>query len=91
MRDEKVAGSYVTTFVTDQGVVMTIVADRNFDKDKVAFIDPSKINLVPLRTFTDENAAGNGDDFYARRILGEYTMEVKNAGESHVYIKNLAM
>ena len=68
-RDETVTGSYVVTFVSDQGHVANIVADRNFDKDKIAIIDPSRINVVPLRPFTDENAAGNGDDFYARRIL----------------------
>lgn len=90
-RSETTTGSYVLTFVSDQGHAATIVADRNFDKDKVAIIDPSRINIVPLRAFTDENAAGNGDDFYARRILGEYTMEVKNAAECHVYITNLAI
>lgn len=92
-QDSRVAGSFVTTFLSDQGVAVTIVADRNFDKDKVAMIDPSKINLVPMknRAFSDEDAAPVGCDYYARRILGEYTLEMKNAGESHVYIKNLAV
>ncbi len=92
-RDDTVAGSYVTTFISDQGHMVNIVADRNFEKDKVAMIDPSKINLMPLknRAFSDEDAAPVGCDYYARRILGEYTLEIKNAGESHCYIHNISV
>jgi len=92
-RDDTVAGSYVTEFLSDQGHRVVIVADRNFDKDKVAMIDPSKINLVPLkgRAFSDEDATPNGADFVSRRVLWEYTLEIKNAGESHCYITNLAV
>ena len=92
-QDSKVAGSYVTTFLSDQGHAVVIVADRHFDKDKVAMIDPTKINLMPLknRAFSDEDAAPVGCDYYARRILGEYTLEIKNAAESHVYITGLSV
>jgi len=92
-RTDTTTGSYVTTFVSDQGDVMTIVADRNFDKDKVALLDPSKVALVPLknRAFFDEDATPAGADYVARRILGEYTLEVKNAAECHSYIYGLTM
>ena len=56
-RGDTTTGSYVTTYVSDQGEVLTIVADRNFAKNEVAFLDSSKINLVALRPFSDENAA----------------------------------
>jgi len=81
----------VTTFVSDQGTVMTIVADRNFDKDKVALLDMSKIALVPLqnRAFQDKDATLPGADYVARRIIGEYTLQVKNAADSHAYIHSL--
>ena len=91
MRDETVAGSYVTRYVSDQGDVVNIVADRNFNKDEVAIIDPTKITLVPMRRFQDKDATPAGADYVARRIIGEYTLEVKNASNSHVYIKDLAI
>lgn len=92
-RNDTTTGSYVTTYISDQGDVVTIVADRNFDKDKIALLDMSKIALVPLqnRAMSDKDATNNGDDFVARRILGEYTLEVKNAGQCHAYIYGLTM
>jgi hypothetical protein len=92
-RADTTTGSYVTTFVSDQGNVMTIVADRNFDKDKVALLDMSKISMVPLqnRQFQDKDATLPGADYVARRIIGEYTLQVKNAGQSHSYIYDLAI
>lgn len=70
-RADTTTGSYVTTFVSDQGDVMTLVADRNFDKDKVALLDPSKVALVPLqnRQFQDKDATPAGADFVARRVI----------------------
>jgi len=97
-RDEKMAGSYVTSFVSDlpiggQGQVSQIVVDPNFPKDKVLLLDVSQIGVVPLqgRQFTDVDAAGNGDDFFARRVLGEYTLEFRNAATNHIELKNLEL
>ena len=97
-RDERQAGSYVVSFVSDlpiggQGQVSQIIVDQNFPKDKVGLLDVGKIGLVPLegRTFADENAAGNGDDYWARRVLGEYTLQLRNANESHMEITDLAL
>jgi hypothetical protein len=92
-RADTTTGSYVTTFVSDQGDVMTLVADRNFDKDKVALLDPSKVALVPLqnRQFQDKDATPAGADYVARRIIGEYTLQVKNAAEAHSYIYGLSI
>lgn len=97
-RDEKVAGSYVTSFVSDltiggQGQIAQIVVDPNFPKDKILLLETEKIGLVPLETrgFTDENAAQNGDDYYARRILGELTSQMRNAEDSHMEISGLGL
>jgi hypothetical protein len=70
-RTDTTTGSYVTTFVSDQGNVATIVADRNFAKDKIALLDPSKVALVPLqnRQFQDKDATTPGADYVARRII----------------------
>lgn len=85
-------GTYVTQYVGDLGTITTLISDRNFPKDKVALVDTSKMRVLALqnRQFTDDNAAWNGDDFYARRILWEYTFELKNA-QTHTLIYNLAI
>lgn len=90
-REDTTTGSYVTTYVSDQGDIVQILADRNFDKDKIALLDMTRIQVVPLRPFQDSNAANNGDDFEARRILGEYTLEVRNAANCHTYIYGLTV
>lgn len=92
-RTDTTTGSYVTQYLSDQGDLVTIVADRNFNKDKIALLDSSKITLVPLqnRQFQDKDATPAGADYVARRIIGEYTLEVKNAAESHAYIYGLTM
>jgi hypothetical protein len=92
-RTDTTTGSYVTTFISDQGNVVNIVADRNFDKDKIALLDMSKIALVPLqnRQMQDKDATQVGADYIARRIIGEYTLEVKNADNCHAYIYGLTV
>ncbi|MES2395041.1 MAG: DUF5309 family protein [Bacteroidota bacterium] len=98
MRDEKTAGSFVMQFVSDipvgdAGMVSKIIVDQSFPKDKVALLDVSKLGIVPLngRQFTDKDATPNGADYFARRVLGELTMEVKNASESHILISGLKL
>jgi hypothetical protein len=64
-------GTYVTEYVGDLGTVTMLVSDRNFAKDKLLLVDSSKLRVLPLqnRAFSDSDAAGNGADYYARRIL----------------------
>jgi len=91
-RQDTWRGNYVTEYVWDLWTVTTLIADRNFPKDKLGLIDTSKLRVLPLqnRQFAQENAAGNWDDFYAVRILGEYTLQLKNAA-THILIENLAI
>lgn len=87
-------GSAVYEFVGDLplGMIETIVVDVNFPDDKVMFLDTRKLALVPMmnRALTDFDATPTGADFTARRILGEYTLEVRNGKQAHGIIKNLA-
>lgn len=89
---DRTAGTYVTTYNGDLGTVSTLIVDRNFPKDMVAVVDTSKIKLVPLmdREFSDSDATPNGADYFARRILWEYTLCVKNA-DTHTLITGLAV
>lgn len=88
-----IAGTYVQQYISDSGDLLNIVMDRHMDKDKVSLIDPSKVSLVPLqnRAFQDKDATQPGADFVARRIIGEYTMQVKNAANSHVLMTNVTV
>ncbi len=87
------AGSAVYEFVGDLplGLIETIVVDVSFPSDKLMFLDSRKLALVPLagRGFSDFDATPAGADFTARRILGEYTFEVRNPLEAHGIIKNI--
>lgn len=88
-----IAGTFVQQFISDSGDILNIVMDRHMDKDKVALIDPSKLALVPLqeRAFRDKDATPNGADYVARRIIGEYTMQVKNAANCHVLMTGITI
>lgn len=93
-REDQTAGNFVARFVSDlpAGIITTIVVDTNFPKDKIAILDTSRLKLVPLAgsTLSDFDATPPGADFIARRILGEYTLEVKNAKQAHGLIEGLA-
>lgn len=98
MRDEKTAGSYVQQFVGDLpvgngGMISRVIVEQNFPKDKVALLDLSKIGIMPLtdRQFKDKDATPNGADYMARRVIGEYTMEFKNAATNHVLLTGLKL
>lgn len=88
--DSRRAGYTVEEFVTDLGVNLTVVVDRWVPNDVALVIDASRVKIMPLRTraFTLEKLAktGDSDDW---QIVGEYTMEVRNAAEAHAYHFNL--
>jgi hypothetical protein len=54
-------------------------------------LDTGRIAWVPManRTFFDVDATEPGFDWVQRRILGEYTLEVKNADTAHAMLINL--
>ncbi len=93
--DERTGGA-VYEFVGDLplGMVERIVVDTAFPQDKIALLDSSKLALVPLRgrAFRDLPATpSEASDYIARRIIGEYTLEVRNAAFAHGLLKNLAV
>ncbi len=87
-------GAAVYEFVGDLplGMIETIVVDVNMPDDKLLFLDTRRLALVPMdgRSLSDFDATPTGADFTARRVLGEYTLEVRNASQAHGLIKNLA-
>lgn len=60
-----------------------VCVDPNLPKDRISVVDLERVALVPMRSLNDEDATPNGSDYVARRILGEYTFEVKNGQSAH--------
>ena len=88
--DARRAGFTVEEFVTDLGMNLRVVVDRWVPSDVALVLDSSKIKLMPLtgRSMFLEKLAKTGD-FEPWQIVGEYTMEVRNAAEAHAYHFNL--
>jgi len=96
-RQDTQTGQYVLEFVSDLpvegGLISKILVDRNWPKDQIAIVDSSKINLVPMinRGMIEMDATTPGEDGIKRRLLSEWTLEMKNKSESHVLLQNLAL
>jgi len=89
--DSRRAGFTVEEFVTDiDGKTLQIVVERWMPIDTVLVLDSSRIDIKPMQTrgFFLELLAKTGD-FTPWQIVGEYTMEVKNADKAHAIHRNL--
>ncbi len=88
--DSRRAGYTVEEFVTDLGWNLRVVVDRWVPSDVALVLDSSKIKIMPLQSramFLEKLAkTGDSNDW---QIIGEYTMEVRNAAEAHAYHFNL--
>lgn len=88
--DTRRAGYEVTEFVSDLGWNLRVVVDRWVPNDVCLVIDSSRVKVLPLRTrafFLEKlGVTGDSKDW---QIVGEYTMEVRNAGQAHAYHFNL--
>lgn len=93
LRADNTVGSSVQQFQGDlpMGTVSTIVVDPNFPKTKVGLLDTSKIYLDAYqgRALAEIDATLPGSDAIARRLIGEYTLELLNGGQAHAIIDNL--
>lgn len=88
--DTRRAGYTVEEFVTDLGWNLRVIVDRWVPKDVALVLDSSKIKILPLKgraMFLEKlGKTGDSNDW---QILGEYTMEVRNAAQAHAYHFNL--
>jgi hypothetical protein len=86
------SGRFVTQILTDLGYVLDIVKDRNIPADTAMVLDTNRIKVVPLinRPFGIEPIAKTGDAM-KNQIIGEYTLECRNATQAHAIHTNLAV
>lgn len=95
--DNMTFGQYISKFIGDlpvqNGFTANIVVDPNMLRDQVAILDMNRISINPLvdRSLQDEDATSPGFDGYMRRIIGEYTMEVKNGASAHALLTGLTV
>jgi hypothetical protein len=88
--DSRRAGYTVEEFVTDLGVNLRVVVDRWVPEDVAMVLDTTRVKVLPLtgRAFFLEKLAKTADS-ENWQIVGEYTMEVRNADKAHAYHFNL--
>jgi hypothetical protein len=88
--DTRRAGYVVQEFITDLGVSLRVVLDRWMPADTAIVIDSSRVKIMPMagRSVFVEKLAKTGDSDNWQ-IVGEYTMEVRNANEAHAIHINL--
>ena len=88
--DSRRAGFTVEEFVSDLGISLRVVVDRWMPSDMAIIVDSSRIAIKPLqgRSFFLEKLAKTGDREKSQ-IVGEYTMEVKQAAKAHAIHWNL--
>lgn len=78
--DSRRAGYTVEEFVSDLGINLKVIVDRWVPNDVAVVFDSSKVKIMPLngRAFFLEKLGKTGDS-NDWQIVGEYTMEVRNA------------
>lgn len=86
--DSRRAGFTVEEYVSDLGINLRVVVDRWIPSDMAIIIDSTKIAIKSLRPFYLEKLAKTGDA-EKWQIVGEHTMEVKQAAKAHAIHWNL--
>ena len=88
--DSRRAGFTIDEFVSDLGWNLRVVVDRWVPSDVMLILDSSRVKILPLngRAFFLEKLAKTGDR-EQWQVVGEYTMEVRNADKAHAYAFNL--
>jgi len=84
-------GAVVDTFECDFGVV-NVMLERHMPADAILIIDPKRVKLMPLplSEMSTRELPKTGLAL-KREIVGQYTLEIRNATEAHGYYYNLAV
>ena len=76
-QDSRVAGFYVTKYMTDLGVEMSILISRWVPKEFTFVLDGAKIKLMPLRGRKfNLSKLGKKGDYVEWELISEITMEM---------------
>lgn len=85
-QDTRRAGYTVDEFVSDLGITLRVVVDRWVPNDVAIVYKKDQIKILPLqgRSFFMEPLGKTGDST-DWQIIGEYTMEMRNASAAAIY------
>lgn len=87
---EKQRGVFVNKFLTEYGTELDLVIDRWGLKGDFAILDPKRLKLMPLKGRALKASPLSVDgDAQQSMIVGEYTLEFRNAGECAALATNL--
>jgi len=89
--DDKRAGYYKESLLTDLGYELPVVVDRFASDDKVLILDKNRMALIPLQgdAWHLEKMAKTGRST-KWQLSGQYTLEFRNANAVHGMITDLA-
>ena len=89
---DRARGTFVTKYLTEYGVELDLLIDRWCLKGDLLLADPSRVRLMALqgRQFQATPLDKRGDAMRGM-IVGEYTLEVRNAAECFALATALAI
>lgn len=96
LRGEVTAGSYVAQYQSDLagsngGALTLIVTDPNFPKDQLALLNPSDLAIKSMEVLSVTETTDADVDGRRWKILGELTLEVRNAATDHMLVTGLEL
>lgn len=83
-REDTVRGVQVKSILTKLGFMLDIVWDQNMRNNDLIIYNPSKVEIAPLRGrawFVKKY--DNGKDGQSARVIGEWTMRVRDSLKDH--------
>lgn len=90
VRADEVRGAYVSQIVNDiDGALMRIFVEPGLSDTDAWVIDPTGFGRATLRDIESTDATSNGSDSFDRKIIGEFTLQFKNARQRLCRIKGL--
>lgn len=89
-RSDQVRGSYVSQIINEStGGLMQIVVEPNMLDTEIWVIDPTGLGIVWLRDLVASDSTTPNQDGYSRKIIGEFSLEFKNAKQKLCRITGL--
>lgn len=92
---EQRIGNFVTTFVSSLpvmgGLGAKVIVDYTMPRDQILLVDTSKVSLRQMDAVTSTDATAPGEDGRRTRLLGEMTLEIKNAAQAHYMLTTLTV
>ncbi len=89
-RADQVRGSFVSHIINEStGGLMQVFVEPNMIDSEIWVIDPSGFGLLWLRNLVSSDSTSPNQDGYSRKLIGEFTLEFKNAKQKLCRVNGL--